>query len=411
MPAFTRVIIASVLISLGGTAFAGEYEVSTIHSAHDLLTTEILESRIYTVEADVHNDGFLNRYTVSSRWGEWQVDSDALLKIRLVEIEAMEQMRLIEIDHSFEDAITDDAGDVVEGVNAVIDDPGKAFKGAGSGVKKLFSLAGESWNSRHTRKDESALASLGNTVSGFNKAKREYAGRFGVDPYSSNTHLHSELDRIARAASGGYMVGMVAKALIPGGVGMVLSATNLSHSLNELVTTRSELELRIINREKLQKMGIDAVLIERFLDDAATSPTVKTYVAGALEALDGVSGRDKYLQYAIGPPSEDVAIFRAQSAMMYAGYHAQVRKLERFDTSAGVAAAIDGDNTLVLEVALDHLLWTEHAASVLDALDQQVAEPGDIQRKVLGLPGTTSELALAELQKRNWEIKPETLPE
>lgn len=401
-----------LLISLFmGPAWAGEYEEHVLLKANDLLPTEILNSKIYQIEPEVRNDGFLSRYVVTSRWGKWQVDSDALLKIRLTELEAMEQMRLIEEGHSFEDAVTDDAGDVVAGVNAVIEDPGKALEGAGSGVKKLWSLAGESWNSRHTREDGSALANIGNTVSGFSKAKREYAGKFGVDPYSSNPDLHTELDRIARAASGGYMVTMVAKALIPGGVGMVLSATDLSHSLNELVTTSSELELRIINREKLQKMGMDAVLIEQFLDDPKASPTTKTYVVGALEQMDGVKGREQYLKYTIGPPSEDVAVFRAQSAMMYAGYHEKVKKLARFDTSAGVAAAIDADNSLVVEVALDHLLWTEHLSHVLEALDQNIGLPGKIRSKSLGLPGSVSERTRAELEQRGWKIKKDVLPD
>ena len=123
-----------------------------------------------------------------------------------------------------------------------------------------------------------------------------------------------------------------------------------------------------------------------------------------------MEGRANFLEFSIAPPSEDVAIFRAQSAMMYAGYHQKVKNLARFDTSAGVAAAVDVDNALVVEVALDHLLWTEHLAHVLEALDENIAKPGKISNRTLGLPGLISEQARAELEQRGWKTKKEVLP-
>ncbi len=403
--------IPVVLLVLSGQipVYAEEYEAPMVLKAADLLPAETLNSDLYQIQDKVYNDGFLNRYTVTSQWGEWEISSDALLHIRLTEIVAMSEMRKIEEGESLQGAVTDDAKDVGEGISSMINDPKGAVEGTVSGVRKMFALTGESWKSRHTRKDESALTNIGNTVSGFSKAKREYAAKFGVDPYSSNKDLHVELDRIARAASGGVMIGMVAKALVPGGIGVLLSATDLSHSLNELLTTSSEVELRIINREKLQKIGMDAVLIERFLDDGSTSSTYKTYVVGALETMEGVSGRDLFLDYAIGPPSEDVAMFRAQSAIMYAGYHAKRQKLDHFARSGGTIAGVDSNKILVVQASLDHVLWTEPIALAVEALDEKIATAEKTKGKQLSLSGTASERTIAELEKRGWQVQQNVL--
>ena len=394
-----------LLLFIQSSAQAENYELPLTLKVTDLLPSETLNSDLYQIQDKVQNDGFMNRYIVTSQWGRWEVPSNALLDIRLTEIVAMSEMQKIEEGNSFSDAIQDDAKDLGKGVTNIINDPKGALEGTASGVGKMFALAGESWKSRHTRKDESALSGLGNTISGFSKAKRELAAQFGVDPYSSNEDLHVELDRIARAASSGVMVGMVAKALIPGGIGVVLSATDLSHSLNELVTTSSETELRIINREKLQKIGMDAVLIERFLDDPSTSSTYKTYLVGNLETMKGVAGRDLFLDWAIGSPSEDVAFFKAQSAIMYAGYHAQHKKLDRFARFGATLAGIDTDNSLVAQAALDHLLWTEPFSLVLESLNEKIAVAEKVQGKQISLSGTASQKSIAELEERGWIVQ------
>lgn len=390
-------------------AQSGEYEPPIIFKAADLFPAETLNSDLYTIQDEVRNDGFLNRYVVSSQWGEWELYSNALLDVRLTEIVAMSEMRKIEEGESFQGAIQDDAKDLGKGVTAMISDPKGALKGTASGVSKMFALTGESWKSRHTRKDESSLTNLGNTLSGFSKAKRELAAQFGVDPYSSNKDLHLELDRVARAASSGVMVGMVAKALIPGGIGVVLSATDLSHSLNELLATSSEIELRIINREKLQKMRMDDVLIERFLDDLNTSSTYKTYFVGALETMEGVTDRDLFLDWAIGPPSEDVALFKVQTAIMHAGYHERQIKIDRFVRSGATLAAIDSDNSLVAQAALDHLLWVESFALVLESLNKKIADAEKPRKKKIFLAGTASPKSIAELEKRGWIVQQKVL--
>ncbi len=402
-----RFIIPALLLVFSGlssVATAAEYEKSRLFSAAELLPAELLNSDVYQIDDKVYNDGFLNRYTVTSAWGTLEVNSDALLRIRLTELLAMTEMKKIEGADSAENALVDNAKDLGEGMVDLVEDPIGAVEGTVSGVKKMFALTGESWRSRHTRKDESAMANLGNTVSGFSKAKREFSAQFGVDPYSSNSDLQLELERIARAASGGTMIGMVAKAFIPGGLGMLVSASGISQSMNELLITSSEVELRIINREKLQKMGINADLIEQFLDDGSTSTTYKTYITGSLEAMDGVKGRGLFLNNALSAPSEDVALFRVRSAMMYAAYHADRTRLDHFIQLEESVIAVDDKNVAVVELSLDHLLWSKTLSDVIEKVDAKLQNSENVSAKQMSLSGTASEKAVAELKKRGWEV-------
>ena len=381
-----------------------EYESSAILKLGDVIDDSEFNDALYKVDEDVHNDGFLNRYKVTSEFGEWDVSSTVLLKLRLREIEAIVKMREIDEEESADGAIEEDVDQVKDGVSGLIEDPAGAIKGAASGVGKLFELGGESWKSRHTREDESQMQSLGKAVSGYDKAWRKYAGEFGVDPYSSNPALQEELDRLATAAAQGSVFVIAAKSLIPGGLGFAVSATGMTQALNEVLITSSAVELRIINREKMLGMEIDPELVERYLDDNSSSSTYKTYLVGALETMGGVKGRHHFIEHALDSPSEDVSIFRATSAIMYSWYHKQVQSIERFERADSIAVAVDTGNQLVIQVPLDHVLWTESLDLKLASIDESIGLSQDFSNKLFMLPGTLSDYAKEEIKERDWVV-------
>ena len=396
--------LAPALFSWATLGIAIDYEDPVVLDLDSVMDTSEFDTALYQVGNDVHNDGFLNNYHVSSQFGEWEVSSTTLLKMRLREIVAMSKMREIEEGESSSGAIEDDVDKVKDGASNLMEDPGGAIKGAASGVSKLFKLSGEAWKSRDSR-DDNQLTSLGKAVSGYDKAKREFAGQFGVDPYSSNEALHVELDRLATAAAQGSVFSMAFKALIPGGLGFAISATSMSQSLNEVLVTSSEVELRIINREKMLAMGVDPVVAEQYLDDKTSSPSYKTYLVGSLESMQGTGGREYFVEYAIGAPEEDVAVFRTSSAIMYARYHENVQAIDRFVKAGSLVIAMDSDGQAVIQAPLDHMLWTESLDLVLDQVDQSLADNQDASAKLIMLTGSVSDLARQQLEKRGWAVK------
>lgn len=401
-------VCVGICLCLGGgftvPSHGQEYESFAVLNLGDIIDVSALNGALYQIDEDVRNDGFLNRYKVTSEFGEWEVSSTVLLKLRLREIEAIAKMREIDEDESVDDAIEEDVDQVKDGVSGLIEDPAGAIQGAASGVGKLFKLTGESWKSRHTREDESQMKSLGKAVSGYDKAWRKYAGEFGVDPYSSNQVLQEELDRLATAAAQGSVFAIAVKSLIPGGLGFAISATGMTQALNEVLITSSEVELRIINREKMLGMEMDPELVERYLDDNSSSSTYKTYLVGALETMHGVKGRHHFIEHALNSPAEDVSIFRSTSAIMYAWYHKEMKSIDRFERFDTIAVAVDTGNQLVIQAPLDHVLWTESLDLALESIDETIGLSQDFSNKLFMLTGTMSGRAKEEIEDREWLV-------
>ena len=397
-----RVLFVTAVLSV--PTMAADYEEPVILKASDVVSAEILGNEFYKVDPQVVNDGFMNLYQVESRFGKWEVSSTNLLDVRLNEIRAMVDMQMIDENDLRMDAAADDVNELKEGATQLVNDPKGAMEGAASGVKKMFKLGGEAWRSRHTKEDESKWENAGKLVVGYDKAKREFAGQLGVDPYSTNPDLHKELDRLATAASQGGAATMIVKAVIPGGLGLIVSATGMSQALNELVITSSETELRIINRDKLTAMNIDPELIELFLDDSKSTATQKTYITGSLENMVDTKSRENFIAFAIGPPADDVAVFRSKSATMYAQYHKEKAKIDRFELAGNFVFAVDVNNALVVQAPVDHLLWTPELENVLQALENAREKQGKIRNMSIWISGTASDVAADEIERRGWTL-------
>ena len=177
--------------------------------------------------------------------------------------------------------------------------------------------------------------------------------------------------------------------------------------MNDLLFTNSELELRIINRKKLKKLGIDEKLIEQFLNYDKSSITYKTYIVGALETLKGVTNKQAYIAYSIAPDTEELALYRATSILMYAWYHKHVENLDYFETFDSLTVAVDSSKKLAVLAPIDYLSWTEPLAETISALEEKISASKLITSKGLWLSGTLSARCRTELQKRGWEISSE----
>lgn len=406
-PRRRRLLLLLLLGAVGLSAAAGFEETIQLR-AGDLLPPDLLRGEHYEVQDKVLSDGFLNTYDLHSDFGNWQVRSTALLRIRIKEVGAIASLKALEQSEEFQSAVGKDVNELADGFKRLGEDPEGALQGAASGVKKMFKLGGEAWRSRHTRdEEESVAASLGKSVSGFDKKKREYAAEFGVDPYSSNPKLQAELDRIAAAATSGGLLVTAAKAVTPGGIGSLVSLTGMSTALNDLLIETSPVELRIINREKLLALGADADLVELFLDNTVFTPTYQTYMTGGLEKLKGVDGINNFLKHAISTDDGDLAFFRTRVVLMYAWYHNEREKLARFMGMGRTVVAVSASNRAIFMAALDHVGWTETLADGADEFDETIDRKG-FAGKEFWITGTTSKKAEAELERRGWEIKQHT---
>ncbi len=399
----TKALVLALLAVPPMTATAAEYEQPPVLRAADVLPADLRKGPHHTVADKVANDGFVNTYQLRTAYGDESVRTTLMLRLRANEAEAIAKIRALAESDEFKEGLGEGVGDVAAGFKRLAEDPGGAVKGAASGVRKMFEIAGEAWHSRNTYK--TGIGDLTRNVSGYSKVRRELAAKLGVDPYSSNTVLQADLDRVAAAAFQGGFAVTLAKMLVPGGLGLVVGAASWTESLNALLITSSPTELRLINREKLLAMNVNADIAELFIDNPAFTPTSQTFLVGALEQMKGAEGRQAFVKYAIPTDEEELALFRMRMAQMYANYHKAVRPIVRFVSAGKMVAGVTADEKLLIVAPVDHLAWTQTLEGFVALFAETIAQGDAPAARELWLSGTVSTRARSEMDKRGWSVR------
>ncbi len=148
----------------------------------------------FKAAAKVTSNGYLNVYRVTSKHGDLEVTSTALLEKRAREIDAIAKMEQVKETDTYRESAQEAGEDVIAGAKALVTNPVDTVGGAVSGVGKLFARAGESvFGGSRSESEDDRLK----TLIGFSSTKRDYAYEFGVDVYPRNPHLQEALDDVA----------------------------------------------------------------------------------------------------------------------------------------------------------------------------------------------------------------------
>jgi hypothetical protein len=192
--------------------------------------------------------------------------------------------------------------------------------------------------------------------------------------------------------------------MIPGGVGFALSVTGSLQLLNDMIAKTPPTELRRLNREKLDNMGMDPTLTDLFIEKNVFTPRDQTLFVAALEDMKHTKNRNELLKFALRTESEDLAAFRTRMAVMYAVYNRSVAPIKSF-ISLGTFPCGTTENTLVFISPVDHLLWTEDAHAIAKAISDRAATLVGIKKKELWVDGTVTDRSLEGLYKLGWSVK------
>jgi len=369
--------------------------------ASAVLPRKLLSGPHHRVEEAVENDGYMNTYTVRSRYGDYRVTSTALLAVRVDEFAAMAAMDKVQGASEFGRGVWDGGVSVVEGVKNLVLHPVDSVENAASGVGTLFNRAGDSMAGNAASKYED---STGAKLTGYAATRREYAREFGVDPYSTNQQMLDKLGSVTKAGYAGGLTSMGLKALIPGGIGIAVSSVSGVHWLGSIDLTQPPQELRARNRGKLVEMGVEESAIAAFMDNAEFTPTQQSLLVKALADLGRKSGMSAYVRLASRTANQDQALFRQRMAQMYAGYHRGVGALEGFIPLGELVAARSAKGALVLCYPLDHLRWTENVARQAARARKAAAEREGCPVE-LWVTGTVSRSVREHLEQAGWTVK------
>ncbi|MEE8207777.1 MAG: hypothetical protein V3T88_02290, partial [Nitrosomonadaceae bacterium] len=243
---------------------------------------------------------------------------------------------------------------------------------------------------------------------GFSRVKRQYAHKLGVDVYSSNKVLQKELNRVSWAGfAGGVGVKLATMPIKSASKAAYISikATKFIRGMNQILLDNAPEDLRRINREKLQQMGVEDYVIEEFLSHPNFSPRHETILVHALAEMDGVKNRDQFIKQANFAVYEEDAFFFQQIAERLASYHKNVEPIKELIPVRKVVVGYTPNQNIVATLPMDYVYWTERADRGSDALLRVETLERPVKSMKLFISGRLSPIAKLELMDKGIVVK------
>jgi len=376
----------------------GPFEQPQSFPVSNILPASVLSGVNFKVEPRFENDGFLNTYIINSSYGKLRVVSTARLYKRIHEMNVINEIEKMSKTKEFAEGVAEKGKDVVKGAASVVLHPIDTISGAVSGVGKIFKRVGENVGGQARSDEENRFED----IIGYSKTKRDYANELKVDVYSHNPLLQAELDSLTNS---GYTGNMLAALAISAFTGPVISATGTTNLLNKVVKDMAPPDLRRMNREKLEKMGVLKTTADAFVKNSSYTPREQTVLVNALFEMKNTQGRDQFIKFATHADHYDVTYFRQLQAEMYADHNRNVTPIKQFISLGRFIAGVTNNNAIDVCFPLDYLLWTVDMAKVATALTNKVNALNWVTNKRMYFTGTLSPLARKNLTKLGWKIR------
>ena len=377
------------------------YETPPVFETARILPPKLLKSPYHSVNSKVPNDGQMNHFTIKSKFGTVKADSTAELKIRVDEMKALAAMERVSNSDQFTRQVKEGGKNVVTGAKALVTRPVKTVKGVFTGIGTLAGRAGDAIMGDPPSDAEGSR--IENAI-GFSSTKRDYAAEFHVDPYSTNPLLQKRLEEISWYGYSGKITTSAVSAVIPGGVGVFVSAAKTSDWLEGIPVQTPPSELRKVNREKLAGMGVSLDVIDLFEGNTVYSPVQQAKLVQELAGMNGTANRGHFVKFAVLARNANAAFFRARQAEMYANLHKKQMPIERFVGVGSNAAGRLANGTVVFCFPLDYMAWTEGNAKLAESLDRQVSALSDVSGKEIRIAGYISPRARKGLENLGWKV-------
>jgi hypothetical protein len=400
-----RFVSALVMASLLGVvlpAFAQQgYEAPPVLSASKILPPELLSGPNHRVRERVTNDGYLNIYQIDSKFGTFTAVSTAVLRKRIGEINAMVVMEKVQDSKEYIASFKEAGLDAMTSAMSLVTSPVQTLSGAAQGLGAAFErVGGTLFGAERSGSEESRIKD----AIGFAATKRQYAYQFNVDVYSENQKMQDMLNKISWAGYAGSLTWSAAMAAVPGGAGIAMTVVGSNKLLNQVFQNTPPVELRKMNTEKLNAMGVNPEITDAFINNSIFSPREQTLLVHALGEMNGVADRGALVRLSLPSQNSTVALFRQRQAEMYAGYNKSVAPLQSFISLGQFAMSRTVNGALVANFPADYVVWTEPMARWMTGANQAVNNLPGVKERHLWLTGSLSPRARKEIASRGWQI-------
>ena len=402
-------LCAAVLVVGGPAADAqAPYETPAVLSARSLLPPDQLAGPLFQVDDRVPTDGYLAHFTLRSGLGTFTVPGRTLLKIRIEELQAIQQLNQTSQTQTFVDGLGRAAARPVEAVVNIVSDPVGTVESLPAGISRFFSrveagaqsvaAAATDPNKTSQQAAQDTAQRVGDvtiTALGFEQVRRQMAKSLGVDPYTTNPVLAQKLTDTAWVAFSARLgVDLLMSAVVPGSTFISLTAIT-----SDLIYDTPKADLILLNQQKLIRMGASEALTQALLKNRWYSLSVLTALVADLERLAGAKGRPAIIALATTVVNEEEARFLAASVQLLARLNVTGVPLRELAARQTVVGVMPGGG-IVVPAPVDYLSWTEPIARVADRRDLRAPRRG------VWFSGRMSALAHRELSRLGWAFHP-----
>ncbi|QJR13043.1 hypothetical protein DSM104443_04137 [Usitatibacter rugosus] len=414
-----RLFVTQVALCAGlATAVTAALAQSVTLSGAELAPATLLKSPRHTVAEPVTVEGHLGVFVIESKFGKFTVRGTNLLAARVQELQAIEELQKVQKDSAFTEALGKSASGIAKFAVNTVDDPGKTAESIGKGVGTVFGRMGYMAKSGASYVGDKAVdattgASKGAGGSapagdpappsftgdpfGYNKARREWAKKLNIDPYTSNPVLRPLLDSAAQASfAGNFAVNLtLGAAMAP-----ISYAYSFDETVRDSVWNKAPVDLEKENLEKLLALGVKDRTARDFARNKWFTPSLQTALVARLGALGRIDGMDSVIATAANTQGEVRARFLLESLAMLAAFHEKDGKLTRIRMSNLVPVGSTADGRVVAALAIDYALWDADAKAFTQRKELTA------KSRTLLIAGKASPEAKAGLEKAGWIVKP-----
>ncbi len=378
---------------------AGNYEALPELKASEILRADVLKGPHHQVREEVTTSAGANHFTIDSDFGVFEADGNQMLVTRIGEIDAIARLKEISRTDQYASALANAAKGSFNAAKNAVQDPVTTVQNVPKGIMKFMNRAGQSVKNIGKKSGDSSGASTSDKM--IASTKRKVAVQLGVDPYTTNQVLQKQLGEISWAVYAGGATFSLGTMPIGGAVGVALTATGVTKSLDQVLAEKTPGELKALNRQSLVAMGASGAEADRLLGNAAFTPTQQTAFVLNLKALDGVANRASFVRLAArNSSSEADAIFCVQTAALMATIHSNRMALVRLEAVGDFPISVARDGSVVVALQWDYAAWTPAADAFAQAVQEKVKAPVYF----VGISGMVSPLLRQELEKRHFKV-------
>jgi len=390
-------------------------EAGPVVPAAELLTPAQLRGPQFTVAADVPVVNYLGQFQLSSPYGMFAVSGRRMLSVRESELPAIQALDQVNQSEAFQQSLAQAATAPVQLVRSAVTNPAGTVENLATGFGTILGRIGRVAemganavvDGASDLQSGAAQAPATQEVAGeplpplfigdpfgYNKARREWAKKLNIDPYTTNPVLRPKLDQVATASFAGSFA-------IESAIGLVAAplqyAVEFDGTVRDAVWNTPAIDLETRNQERLAQMGIDGRVVRDFFRNRWFTPTLQTALVTALERFAGASGRESVVGNAIGVQGEVRARALIYGLRTLAAYQAAGHSLTTVTANGVLAVGVTARGERVVAADLDYVWWSEQTAAF--------AKRGmEARRKIALVTGLVTPEARQGLERAGWHV-------